>query len=104
MIIGLQSAPVLLLIWVEDQHVSWRTAIQILCLNSSKTFGGRPYEFLFQNPQDAWENENDRIGASNLSTEGILCDVWLMQLNNLTTVKDREVIGFWHEEGFSQSD
>lgn len=55
MVIGLQSAPVTVFIWIEDRPGSWPTANRILRL-SVVDISVFHLTFLFHSPQDLWRS------------------------------------------------
>ena len=97
MVIGLQSAPVMALIWDEDRPVSWRTAIRILRLSASEIFLGLPLDFfLFHNPEDLLRTAK----WSNLSSDGTLWEALFMPRSK--TVRffclcHQEILTVWQE-------
>lgn len=78
------------LILMEDRPVSWRTAIQILLLSIGDIFFGSTIEFFWK--KSKW------LTVSNFSSDGMLREALLVQLNNPTTFKESKLFGLCHQE------
>lgn len=95
MVIGLQSAPVMVLIWVVDRPLSWRTAPRVLRLSAGAVFDST--RGLFCSTRVLWSYWKCLFGC-----------VWpqlrwhaarsLAYLNNPTAFKHRKLLCLCHQE------